>query len=252
MKKILYLCTLLVFAVSCSSDDADQTPTPALQVGILLKKTIQTTEFDTYTCNFTYNGNKLISISRTDFTTKFFYTGALITREDTFDSFGHLIIRINFSYDALGRLEVVKRATIGQGQGFKIIYQYKGDNTIIMSNYSGGETVQDELDSIDIGIIGDNYEIESVDTYSTSGVLTQTTNYEYDTKNNPYHNITGFDKLQLVYQGKSFNITSENWTEGINSGSQTNSYIYNDDDFPVLVTEAYNGVQNSETQYFYE
>jgi len=251
MKKIIYFCTLLVFAVSCSSDDADQTPTPTPPVGILLKKTIQTTAFDTYTNIFTYNGNKLIAITGSSFIIKHFYTGNLITKIEYRNVSGSLQGTNNLTYDASQRLTVLTRTNEGIDQGFRSTYQYNADGTITVKEYSRNEGESEELDDTKVYIYGSNNEIETIKTYNVAGILTRTTSLVYDTKFNPFHNITGYSKLMTIDPANVFNLVSTT-TTGSNPGSQTNTYEYNNDDLATLRTIYSNGVLDSSTQYIYQ
>ena len=90
MKKILYLFTASLFALSsCSSDNDDLSPILPIEEILILPKTISyiypSDFFGTNSkSTITYSGNKILSIVDENSKTTYTYDGDLITKQEQF------------------------------------------------------------------------------------------------------------------------------------------------------------------------
>lgn len=226
MKKIiLSLCFIATTLISCSSD-SDSSNNQLNDV--LVKKVVYTSITDDYTETvvYTYNGNKLVKGVYDDGSQEIFtYQGNLITKIELITD-GELDTTETFSYDTNGRLTgyIFEEGPFTDEETFI----YNADGTITSTIGTGAAaSVQtlyfqnDELLKI----------VRSARTY----------NYTYDSKNSPFRNVTGYDKIAFVTHGdheiygRKQNIsTIYESVEGVNY--TTNTMTYNSGNYPLTAT----------------
>lgn len=260
MKKIILTLSIFTLALnSCSNDETTDTPID-ISSGILLKKTIDNDGVDVITTNYTYNGNKLVSISDdTGYQENFIYTGDLITSTQEYDN-GGLYSTNTFEYNTSGKITFFKRFDEFGDEYVREGYNYNSDGTITIDSYDVG--------TFDINgnpyifkketLFFTNNEISKVVSKSYDSGLnltnTSTRNFTYDTKNNPFINITGFEKFYFgegdLYQG-GINVNLLTASQVGASGSDVYQYTYNSSNFPVTSTYNYNSGGSGTIQYFY-
>ena len=252
MKK-LFLALLALFLISCSSSDSSSNSVTTDSV--LIKKTIQTTTGSTENPiinNFTYNGNKLNTITSNEgMIQKFFYTGDLITRLEWYVDNSGIAIVFVYTYNDNGKLTNMTRTDNLVSQAFRIAYTHNADGTITLNQYSRIDNSPEEFDGLSKYFMTSTNEIERKEDYNAAKTLvTNTTTFIYDAKNNPFKNILGWNKLLLESGGFYTNVTS---IVDIN-GTQTSSYQYNDHDFPILGTQSFSGNPTASIvkEYIYE
>lgn len=255
MKKLaLVFSALVLILTSCSSSDDDAAtlePSP-----VLLKKIIDVDPIDgNITTLLTYNGNKITGSSSDDGTSlAFTYTGDLITKLDYFTG-TTLDQRELYTYNSNNKLVTFVRLNYDlPTSGVKETYVHNADGTISYSRYLGDAVSQTQLTYTGKAFFT-NGEISKVEKYYTIGGVntTQTTNYTYDDKNNPFMNITGYSALTFTdsfADGVMHNVLTE--VHVSNSASNlTSTYTYNSSNFPITSSETGSfGTINS--QYFYE
>jgi hypothetical protein len=248
MKKIILILSVVTLAfTSCSKNEPAPNAAAANPNGVLLRKIIVTEGSDVITKILTYNGNKLVSIKGDDgYTSNFTYTGNLITSGEEIDANGIFDSYDTFEYDSSARLILFKRfqGGIGGAEFVRESYVYNADGTATITDI-GGNTKQ---------LFFLNGEIIKV-VRSTGN----TKNYTYDTKNNPFKNITGVSKLNFnegdlsFTEGISKNVLTK--TNTINADNYNYQYVYNALNFPTTCSVTYNenGSPGTETiKYFYE
>ncbi len=252
MKKLaLAFSALLLILSSCSSSDSSSSST----TDVLPKKSIYTDDDGTYTTLFTYNGNKIVTaISDDDTSIEFTYTGDLITKIEYFEG-STLDQTDTYTYNSSNQLVTFLRITYLDDYGDRTTYVYNSDGTISFTDYSGDSTSQTMVDR-NGKIFFENNELVKTEFYiGSSSTLFNTLTYTYDTKNNPFKNVTGFDKTgydEGYTQGVNRNILTILGT-AFNSDDATYDYTYNSSNYPtnVLETFTFSGMTTS-TQYFYE
>ncbi|KAF2082834.1 hypothetical protein [Flavobacterium sharifuzzamanii] len=234
MKKILCLFGVLALTLtSCSKDDDSNNSN-----NIVLPKTIQFTNLKDLSKNtlstFTYNGNKIVTVSNAGAKSEFTYTGNQITKKvDYVMSNGQLgkVIEASYVY-ANGKLQSV--SGISYGRAFKQVYTYNNDGTIKKEAYTidanGVESLSPESWLLTIA----NGNLTKFVTIS--GTFVGTHVYDYDAKNNAFKNILGFNLLldqaitpslgQKIYSSL-YNIEKDTQSVVIDSQPFTNTVDYN-------------------------
>ena len=232
MKKIILMMSFCLLAlVSCTSEDSTGNSD---NNGVILLKRLERSnnpDIDYYK----YKGSKLNYISIGDETgqtwrLQFTYSGDLITKTEWFEN--------------------------NQPTGEKHTYAYSNNKLTEVRSYSPGANLE-SIDyysynsdgSVDVGyekiFFDSNNNIIKIETYAGNVEL-----FEYDNKNNPYKNITGFEKLYLLFDivisGKN-NLTRENRPYG-----KTYNYTYNSQNYPVSCEILRQGQPSIINNYYYE
>ena len=190
MKKVFYLFFITIFVTtltSCTAESEDTTQDK------LVKKIIELNQDGTSsTFNFTYNGEKIISIESEETSKKFTYFGNLITQiielnkttqvQTTFDYFytNNLLTKVissdnytlNYTHQADGTI-AYEKTTIDSNSN--IVLLFKGTIYMDLNN-----------------IVNDK---KTFETNNTKIVSKEELNFSHDSKRNPFYNIVGFAKL---------------------------------------------------------
>lgn len=255
MKKLLCLLSFAALLMSsCSSGDSSSTP--ATETDVLVTKTVESYSNGdpSITTNFTYNGKKIVGVSDSDgYYDQFFYTGNLITNVKHYDSDDILQEEETFTYNSSGDLVTYLIVESQLDNGHKETYVHNSNGTISVSSYSGSATVQNNLSTTGL-VYFVNGEVSKYET-SIGASLESTTLYTYDTKNNPYKNITGYDKIAFIdseSNGFSHNVLTQNMNSTGFDESYTSVYTYNTLNYPLTQVETDNSDgSTTSTQYTY-
>ncbi len=249
MKKLTMAFSVLVMILSSCSSSDESVNTPPISSSVLVKKEIVEDEDGDYTALYTYNGNKIVKTTNSDDTSEVFtYTGDLITKLEYFTE-TTLDQKDTFTYNAENKLTTHLRLDYVVEWGTKETYVYNSDGTISVTEYIGDLTSQTQLSSTS-KIYFTNGEISKIEVFE-GGIKTRTITYTYDVKNNPYKNITGFDKLGIIFEeGISHNLLTENDTDTADD-PVTYEYIYNSNNYPSTAKEII-GDGTYTVKYFYE
>ncbi len=242
MKKIILCLSLIAISLSSCSSDSDSNDSSS---DILVKKVVYTSITDNYTetIDYTYNGNKIVKGVYDDGSQDIFtYTGNLITKIEMISA-GEIIYLETFTYDSNGRL--VTYFADEDGFTYEETFVYNANGTVTNTIDGGGvrtlHFANDELVQIvDMG--GNIYD------------------YTYDSKNSPFRNVTGYDKIAMVvhgdheFFGAKQNISSIRETTG-NVAYMTNTMTYNANNYPLTVNSAaifeFGTTSNATVQYTY-
>lgn len=253
MKKIaLAVLVIATLFTSCSSNDNPDNPLPT-ETYILVKKTIDSDVSGSITSNYTYVGNKIVSIISTDgLSTVFTYTGNLITKVESFSG-TNLDSRETFSYNSNGKLATYVNLDFNSSLGYKETYNNNTDGTISYTHYSGDLSNQTLFENTGL-IQFDGGEVSRLEEYFSGSTTPYfVVEFTYDTKNNPYKNVLGFSKIDFVdgnLGGITHNVLSENYNNDV-APQITYSYTYNALNYPTQVVETSFG-DDYTTQFFYE
>ena len=263
MKKIIYFVCLGLF-MGCNSDN--DPPSSVLNEDVLVKRIVHSSEESPNdTTYYNYTGKKITSItySSSDNTRLFTYTGDLITKIQTYRNFTSALVQDEtLTYDSRGRLSVHLQ-TRDTEPGFltRTVFTYNSNNTVtsVMTNESAFQPSY--INNKRVFRLS-NGEVRNVDNISYTHNLpgySYTQTYQYDSKNNPFRNIIGFEKLNLlndyILTGNTRNVLSirfSNETPNPNVPSVVRDNSYNEWDFPVTSVTTWSGVNLSTAQYFYE
>jgi hypothetical protein len=243
MKKILLLfCAISLALTSCSSNDDASTDV------VLLKKVILTGSDGKTTVNYTYNGNKLVSVVD-DFKVinlHYTYTGDLITKIDFKLADGSIEQTNTFSYGTDGKLATFVRVEFDEDdfKGYKEVYTHNANGTISVKAYNGDDKTQTNATgtSTITFVNGDVAEITSTNSPDHK--------YTYDTKNNAAKNILGFDKIAFV-DGEGTDVFHNQLSDTADGEVwSTYSFTYNSDGYPEKSTDNEEG-ESFTSEYFY-
>ncbi|WP_303319165.1 hypothetical protein Q4Q34_16420 [Flavivirga abyssicola] len=252
LKKLL-IFGLCISLFACSSESTD-TPDEPTNDSTLLKKTIETYDDEVITTNYTYDGNKLISVISDDgYKFEYIYENGILVRVNSYVD-GELDGYTTISYNQNEKianyiLHIINDITE------KYVFTFNSDNTVTESRY--------------IGDLNSQTNFQNTTTYSYTGEnITNLTNtgyelsYQYDNKNGIYKNIHAIEVLNLLsidfgaLNGNTNNPTSIIDNNNGNIASETFGYTYNESDYPKTAnyTSKYKGVTDdtSTIQFFYE
>lgn len=245
MKKYLCLFVMAVLA-SCSSDDSTETNS------VLLKKIIETFDGgDIHTTTYHYNGNKLAYALNEEDESKIVYTysGNQISEVSYQNLTGAEYVRYEFTYDSAHRL---KHSVTSGGAPMDsyIDYTYNSDGTVT-ANAQTWDMGEMEYINETVKIYISNGDIVKREIELLGGEITA--NYLYDTKPNPYRNVTGFDKLLDFYMSAHNNISAVSTGSDGTVLQQTNtSYVYTAENYPETSVETNDSGSVKTVSYFYE
>ena len=211
MKKILFSALVGAMIISCSRDNDNTNPTtpqtPATnETGILPTKltSSQTGEADKVT-TFSYNGNKLMKVTRDNKDQTYTYTGDLITSINNPDGSSHV-----FNYDSNGNLISEKGESYNGSIKFNennITYIVNGSTVTAQKISKNYDDITGTLSSISTSTITYTLDakkrpikrVEVSEEKNTAGDITQkennTSTYQYANHHSLIENIKGMDKL---------------------------------------------------------
>lgn len=204
---------------------------------------IENTEYDkvgrdTY---FTYNGNKLEStMTGGQWKSVYTYTGDLITKIEHYE-FTNLYYTTEYTYKN-NKLETRRITRKSTQETYTTYYIHNSDGSVSYSNTnSEGKYIFKDGNLINNG----------------------KEKFEYDTKNNPFKNITGIDVITLDDDNElNFNVSKNNIIKSTSVDSNNSSYSFNilkfnNDGFPIEDLGYWNdGITSSKSgscyKYYYE
>lgn len=228
MKKIIYLITLFTLLLqACSSEESSNTNSTNSS-SILLKREERSDEVGMR--YYKYNGSKLNFISFGEETGQFLrlqftYSGDFITKTEWFDNNMPTGEKSTYTYT---NNKLTEKRSYSPGAILEYIHNY---------TYNSNGTIEET----GTGYNGNNYNsFKTIYLDSNNNIIKiDFPNYveffEYDNKNNPYKNITGFDKFIFNPSlGGTFGCGNNNLTKEIRYyGVITLNNIYNNQNFPV-------------------
>lgn len=257
---ILGMMTMGILA-SCSTDEFDTDVTSDTMEdaklnpkGVYLKRIITTTNAGSTvnTSDYLYSGSKLTRINSSDGShVVYMYAGNLIS-ERAFYYNNTLNTKEIFEYNENSQLLNYRRVNPSNTVLYRAIYQYNSDGTVTVSGYKGA-TVSESTKIVNRKVFVVNGQVTKIENYTISNgsAVTEVLNYSFDTKNSPFKDILGFDKLtyyDMALNGSARNVTVIN-TVGAslaNSGNDIVQYTYNAQNYPVSANKG-----SIVLQYFY-
>ncbi|TDO70015.1 hypothetical protein EV143_11292 [Flavobacterium chryseum] len=252
MKNFLLLLSILMLVItSCSNDENSSSS----EDNSILPKTI--TYIYPYlelgsnrVSTLNYDGNKIVSIDEGGSRIKFTYDGDFIVKQEHFmtNNEGTQAIdnEISYSYEN-GKMKtrifkegITKEYPDGQ-YIVKIVYTHNSNELISFVNYSiNKDTKAESKYSQGILTYKDGNLVKGQE---TTGSSVSTRVYEYDAKNNPLKNITGFNLLlnETAFSNSNVIKISRTETEFPNPVTYLNNHIYNDKNYPTKSTSLSSG-----------
>lgn len=247
MKKLICLLGFLAIVLtSCSSGGDSSTTTES---DVLVKRTIKTyaSSGSVVTVDHTYNGKKALkSTNSNGYYELYTYTGDLITQVKNYNPADELEETETFTYNAGNQLTSYVRVQLTANTGVKVTFVYNTDGTVSTTSYSGTAVSQTTVLGNGTSVISGG---EIVMELTSSGSMHT---YTYDTKNNPYKNITGFDKITIIGAGLTDGIHHNILTNTDGAGYVYNTaYTYNTMNFPLTAAKSEGTEAISTTEYIY-
>lgn len=243
--------------VSCTNDSI--TPLPS-DFNVLLHKKIEIVNGESSTSNFDYSGLKINNQTDPVKSFTYEYTGNLISKItfQAFDDVKHKKEQL-LQYDSNNRLsQLMELYHYGPNApiGYKNVYTHNNDNTISYNQFKGDLITQEIPNGSGKYFLNQDGEVDKLEQYNTNGDILISMNFFYDTKKAPMKNVTGYDKLFFLNEGKIHNITSLTIkSEGSPEIQAVYTFEYNSDDYPEsqTITHTSEGdiIMNKSIQYMY-
>lgn len=262
MKKAIQLLSIvfvLTFASCTSSDNA------IVQEKLLSRLVEMNIDGTSSTYNFTYNGNKIVTINSETSTKTFNYTGDLITRITELD----LVSQVQTTFDYIYDNDRLTRVICSEN--YELNYTYNANGTVSYEKTTqdaGGNTIL--LFHGAMTFSGENvYQDEKIMDDTPVTILSkEQVSFFYDAKRNPFINITGYSKLLDHFNTISANNTTSSTeiasVSYLDTDQATSSLIqhprsfqYDTDDYPTEIVSQKAILENQtanhlKTLYFYE
>ncbi len=209
---------------------------------VLVKK-ITDTDADTTVESMEYfytDDNKLdYTIDGYGNRTNYTYNSAdLLIEEITYVGTSATIIeKSTYAYNASSKLETY--VNIYGDVGTRITYDHNSDGTIDYQEYSGDSSSQDVLGSN--GTLSITRHIENYTDPFTLESQVYTGEFTFDSKNNPFKNVIGYDKVYFADSDMALNFANNvlQHTDQIDSDPayilETLSYTYNSANYPTQI-----------------
>ncbi|MGV3696271.1 hypothetical protein [Flavobacterium sp.] len=244
MKKIILCLGIVAISLtSCSSSDSSNDGSNDALVKRIVYNSI--TDDYTETVQFTYNGNKIVRGNYTNGSVDVYtYEGDLITKIEMIEN-DEVVYTETFSYDGNGRL--IQYVADENGFTEEETFVYNADGTVTSTIDGGGSRTLHFLNDEVIKIV-------------ENGAGGRIYDYTYDSKNSPFRNVTGYNKIAFVshgdheFFGRNQNIsTIHESTEDVDY--MTNTMTYNSANYPMTVNSTaifeFDGTYEATMQYTY-
>jgi hypothetical protein len=245
MKKVICLFAFTsLFLSSCTSSDSSNTSASGPLVKTMIIDNANPAN-DDYNLLFTYSGDKLINVKDSGVLIgQFIYTGDKLTRLNHPEDNTYIVIE--YAGD-----QVTKFTEYDPDfdSATKTLVTYSG-NTFTRMIYDGDLTTQTTLIFTEVCTVQNG----NVTQYTrTSFGSSNTETVTYDTKNNPFKNISNYAVFQVLDLDIEGNMNNETSSSSNSSGIiYTVSLIYNADDYPVTeVTRNVSNVIQESVSYTY-
>nr|WP_294783174.1 hypothetical protein [uncultured Flavobacterium sp.] len=188
-----YLLALLFLLTSCSNDSSNDST-------VILPKSLKVSypgeSSRTYSTDFVYDGSRIVSISDKFEKIEYEYDGNKITRAIHFKFDDRQQIKtseILFTYQE-DKLSTVEK--FSEGKMVKYVYVYNSDGTIKKQAVSTNENKIDPQEAeYEIFSFAEGNLTKGVSSSGNSWGIVSTFRYQYDTNNNAYKNILGYNLL---------------------------------------------------------
>lgn len=240
MKKIILIICATTLFVACSKSSSDDAPfVPIATVGNLITRIETTRNSVARIENVTYNGNKILKVSRADNNkeTRYTYVGNLISLSENLDN-NVLTGSTAYSYTN-DKLTGIIRIEISTSGPTPITYRNRisfthnnGTIDFIRFTTNSVNNVETQVGNGTYTFLNGNLIKEQY----TSSTYNEIITYTYDSKNNAIRNILGFDKLIDNEQLSSNNVLTSNQSTNetpigaasfVTTSNNSYAYVYN-------------------------
>jgi hypothetical protein len=199
---------------------------------VLIKKVTETNaDNSVYTIEYFYIGSKInywtdSEGNRNNYT----YTGNLVTKEELVVG-TTLTERTTYEYNSSSKLITYISVNLVDDTGTRITYVHNSNGTIFYQEYSGNSDAQEEMGSS--GLLTSTTHVENYTDPNTLESQVFTGGFTFDTKNNPFKNVIGYDKVYFADSDMPLNYANNvlQHTDQIDASPsyilETMTYTYN-------------------------
>lgn len=263
MKKVFPLFWILsivsIFLTSCSSDEDTSN-------GITLLRKIESVDLGQHAKHqFFYKGTKLTKVvfekeAQTDGNgyDKYSYTNDLITEIKTYNNNNQIDAVTTLTYNSNNQLTEVLKLEPSRNYGLRTVFNYTLFGTVVITSYSGNLQSQNSSTNQTTTLSLLNGEI--IRKEFTSAEMNYIVEYEYDVKNNPMKNVTGYQAVKLYAYinnglfGMNHNLAQQTTYLVLNViDNQVDFELqYNNDNFPTsrYATGSFSGAYQYQYEYY--
>lgn len=253
MKKFLTIVVIALITLTSCSEENESTPINNVNTQVLVKKIITTVnDGEPITSLYTYNGDKLSTISYSDGRiANYSYNNQNVVTNITEYIGSELIKNENLTYhDYTPLLESITTTSYANNsESGKITLNKNTFDDIIVKSYEKNSQNQYTLVKEQVLLLNGT----NISSLTTSDFVNETISYGYDGKNSPFRNMAGYKFMVMArLKGGVNNMLSYNRSGATSPESSTVQYTYNSDNFPTASTETKSNGDIITTQYFYE
>lgn len=246
-----------MFFTSCIPNP-EEDPDPVVNVNDILLKKITVTDLngEVYSVEFTYSGKKLAqSINSNGTRVVYTYEQDLLVKEETFNG-TTLVDKATYVYDISSNLITYIEFDYESTTADRWVYVHNSNGTISFENYTGD--LAEQTEAVSTGTISATQYVENNINPITQLPEVITDVFTYDSKNNPFKNVTGFSKIIFTGSDSTSNYLNNILTVTSQIDDTTpvvannNTYVYNANNFPISSsTTTIGGVLSSTQKYTY-
>lgn len=203
MKKLTYIFFAFIIAItvnSCSKDESSGNVDPLdIRENVLVKKITKTdAQGNVQTIDFTYNGNKIVSLETDEEIHSFFYSGDLITRREVFNKESSTTEITNYTYNGKV-LKTSNNLTFVNNNGEFMTFNAPDETITTPSSsnlykYHGIVDFEQNL-VFEYTTIFENYDLILYGPNRAATIEQNNYRYTYDESKNPFNNIIGMGYL---------------------------------------------------------
>jgi hypothetical protein len=222
-KKLLLLAITATFLVSCSSEDSSNNPASGPLVKTMIIDSPNPAD-DDYNLLFTYSGDKLLNVKDSGvLIEQYIYTGDKLTRINHPEDNTYTLIE--YSGDQVSKFTEYDPDF---DSATKTLVTYSG-NTFTRTLYEGDLSTQTTLILTEVCTVQNGNITQYTRTsFGTSNTETVT----YDTKNNPFKNISNYAVFQVLNSDIDGNLNNETASSTIGN-NYTINYTYDAENYPL-------------------
>ncbi|WP_400075978.1 hypothetical protein [Winogradskyella sp. R77965] len=266
--KPFLLINLLLLIFACSNESTDNDGGDGGNQDDVLIKQINYNIVDEnaeFTIEFNYNDSNLTSIIDSssaldeNYSATFEYANNNLVRVNFLDD-TDLVEYVILAYNSEGLLTEFTNYLFdidGENIGVKHILTYNENNSnISLELFRGDFSSQTE----NIGTT--DYTVANGNITEISHDSGDTVSFQYDSKNSAYKNIFSINTIALIMNasengfemifGSGNNVTQRIDDQGDFVDTETTSYTYNSDDYPITAMSFYDGELDSNIEFIYE
>lgn len=236
MKNFFIIIFIALTFNSCSDDSNERAD--ATRLTRMIRNSDLSSDLNELITDYSYEGKKLKDIRFGSTRWEYIYSDSNIIFINRYSN-SDLEFKTTYQYDSKGRVSSELLEDMAQGYPIKNDFTYNSDNTIsYKESYPG---LSDEIQNKITGIIYMDSEGQILKHEKMFlGVLSRRVVWTYDSKNNPFKNITGYQKLPMNFRELHNFRTKHTYDENEALLNKTTyDYQYNSDGYPINSVETF-------------